>query len=154
MPTISSVIDELATAGLRIERSVRIAVTRTGADLTSRFRTGSPVSAGALQAGWRLGRAKSSTGVIASVSITNKEPHAIAVEEGVDPSSPHHPWALSMRKDKKASKGNSKIVLKSGRIWSSSAVGGVSGSNISNAVVRGLARDVANSIISALPKKK
>lgn len=154
MPTITSVIDELSSAGLRIERSVRIAVTRTGAELSSRFRTGSPVSAGALQAGWRLGRAKSSTGVLASVSITNKEPHAIAIEEGIDPSSPHHPWALSMRKDKKRKKDTSHIVLKGGRIWSTSAVGGVSGRNISNVIVRGLARDVANSIIAALPKKK
>lgn len=157
MATISSIVNELSGVRERIDRSVRIAITRGGADISSRLRTGSPVKTGELRYGWRLGRAKSSSGVLASISITNSVSHAAAIEYGIDPSSPTHPWALSLRKDKKDNnkKDNKKpsIVLKGGRIWSSSAVGGVSNRVISPATVRGLAIGVADSIIAALGKK-
>lgn len=152
MATISSIVSELSGVRDRIDRSVRIAITRGGADISSRLRTGSPVKTGELRYGWRLGRAKSSSGVLASISITNSVSHAAAIEYGIDPGSPTHPWALSLRKDKKDTKKPS-IVLKGGRIWSSSAVGGVSNRVISPATVRGLAKGVADSIIAALGKK-
>jgi len=152
MPTISSVIAEFSGARERIERSVRVAVTREGNDIASKLRTGSPVRTGELRYGWRLGRAYTSTGILASISITNSVPHAVALEYGIDPSSPRHPWAISLRNPKKKDiKPN--IVLKGGRIWSSSAVGGISQRAISPGVVRGLAKSVADAVISAIAKK-
>ena len=152
MPTISSIVSEFDGVRERIERSVRVAVTRGGYDITSRLRTSSPSQTGELQYGWRLGRASSTTGILASISITNRAPHAAAIEYGIDPSDVTHSWAMHFR-NPLTKKGKSKIMLKGGRIWSSSAIGGVSQQAITASVVRDLAVGVADAIISAIAKK-
>ena len=147
MHPINSLIKELETAPARIERSVRVAVTRTGAEWQTTFKSLSPVKMGHFRHGWRLGRAKSSQGEIASISLFNNEPHALAIEAGVNPSSNSHPWAISIRNQT-----SKNVRLKNGRVWSSSAVGGVS-SSISKSAVRDLTRNVANAIIAGLNRK-
>lgn len=151
MPSIGELLSELSGVRGRVERSVRVSITHAGSDIQSRLRTNTPVKTGSLRYSWRLGRASSSTGILASVRITNDAPHATAIEFGVDPASPSHPWALSFRKESK-NKSKAGITLKAGRIWSSKAVGGVAGSVISASMVNSMARDVADSVIAALPK--
>jgi len=157
MASISEIIAELSSARSRIERSLRITVTRSAEEWRSAFVASSPVKTGTFKAGWRLGRASSGNGVDAAVSITNNVPHAGVIEFGVDPGSTTDPWAKALartkkRKGKKIVKAMG-IMPKAMRIWSTSAIGGVSAKNITNSKVRDLGRNVADAIISALSGK-
>lgn len=99
-----------------IKELAEIALNKAALDLISALDDNSPVDTGTFRAEWDFKEETPTGDAIASVSVFNRMPYAIVLEEGS--SVGEDPW--------KSATGDKTIEL-DGRIWSTQAVGGVAG---------------------------
>lgn len=141
----------------RIVGNLRMVHKQTVIDLTAELRASNPVKSGDMQGAWRYritNRGKNAM----SASITNALSYSEVIAlEGISPSAtPGHPWAVSLSKSKgkksKAKPQAKKIVKSKGKIWSTSAVGGMFDPTwvTRQTTANNLANRVADAIISGM----
>jgi len=137
----------------RINASIKVVVHAAGNEVKSQLKAGTPVASGEMRENWSIRRGVQDSNTVSSISIRNTTIQSVAVDMGSE--SEELPWP-NPTKGRGRVLGRKRVpertVKSKGRVWSTQAVGGVTGKVINKSVLNRLCNNIVAAVGNILVK--